>query len=272
MLISEISSDVLLSCPKCGGALLSGEKLAYRRSCEVCREEYPCVHGVSDFSPWQVPPTGLVQRLMLDRRIIRIYESRLWRASRLFQLFTGIGLSDEIALVSQLLAPGAEDTLLDISCGTGIYTRSFARGAPGTRVIGLDLSWPMLEYAVEAAQAAGLANITWLRADAHFLPLRDGAINAVNCTGALHLFSDVPRVLAEVARVMPPGGRFSVAVFRRFERGPVSRLQKWFDEKALGVHPFSRAELTALFDAAGFDCAIHHVRGTWMIAVGVRRD
>ncbi len=266
----DISVTDITACPACGGGLQSGasEALFYCSSCGIV---YPENCGVADFAPRTIKPTGLGQRFMEDRRVISIYETRLWRGSLLFRLFTGIWIEDEIALVSRILAAGPEDTVLDISCGTGLFSRAFALGYPGRRVIGLDICSPMLDYAREKAFRQGLDNITFVRGDAHFLPFRDSSMDAVNCAGALHLLGDPAAAMHEAGRVIKQGGRFAVAVFRRSENELQGRFQAAFGEKVLGIHPFSARELTELFDAAGFDAAIHHARGTWLIASGTRR-
>ncbi len=256
------------ACPRCGSSLSRDAK---GFSCPACGMLYPVGGGMTDFSPWAVPPTGLGQRFMEDRRVVSIYETRLWRGSLLFRLFTGIWIEDEIELVCRILAPGPEDRILDISCGTGLYTRALAQGHPERSVIGLDICEPMLDYARAKAGRQGLSNVSFVRGDAHFLPFPDASLDAVNCGGALHLLSDPVRAIDEAGRVTKPGGRYSVAVFRRSERAGLGRLQSSFNQTALGIHPFSQGELEQVFSSAGFDLEVHHARGTWLIGVGTRR-
>lgn len=263
----DIRATGSFGCPKCGISLDTLGEIFY---CASCGTDYPMTDGMPDFAPWTVQPTGLGQRFMENRHVINIYETRLWRGSLLFRLATGIWIEDEIALVSRILSAGPEDTLLDVSCGTGLYTRAFAAGHPERKVIGLDICPPMLEYASAKAGKLGLANISFVRGDAHFLPFQDASLDAVNCAGALHLLRDPNAAIAEASRVIKPGGRYSVAVFWHSD-SPVGRMQAWFDQKVLGIHSFSASELAQLFDAAGFDTEIHHAKGTWLIAVGRRR-
>jgi SAM-dependent methyltransferase len=91
-----------------------------------------------------------------------------------------------------------------------------------------------------------------------------------NCCGALHLFPDIPRALRQLARVIHPKGRFSMAVSLRGS-GPLGRLRGTVADAVWGLHFFSREELRALLDEAGFEPSIHHAKGVWMIAVGERR-
>jgi len=124
----------------------------------------------------------------------------------------------------------------------------------------------MLAQARRRARREGLANLDLVRGSALALPFRPSSFDAVNCCGALHLFPDVPRALAEIARVLAPGGRFTAAVFRRGESDADERraLRR---ERSLGVHAFSRPELVGLLASAGLGAVrIPHEHGLWMLA------
>ena len=196
--------------------------------------------------------------------IVRVYESRLWRRSLIATLALGISFDREAQLIGRAarLSPG--DTLLDLACGPGIYTRPFARQiAPGLAV-GLDLSPAMLRHARSRSRAAGFPNLALVRGDALRLPFTDGQFDAVNCCGALHLFPDANVALREVHRVLKPGGRFTVAAFRRGSgrwAGVRSALRR-----QIGIASFTPAELEARLGTAGLgDVACHHARGQWLI-------
>ena len=136
-------------------------------------------------------------------------------------------------------------------------------------MIGLDLSWPMLRYAAAKSRELGVANLTLLHGDAHALPFADASLDAANCCGALHLFPDWRQVLAELGRVIRPKGRFAAAVFLE-DPGEPGRLRRRYDA-AMGVHRFRPEELAAELDTAGFEPAVHHAKGVWMVAGGLRR-
>jgi len=109
------------------------------------------------------------------------------------------------------LPPGS--TVLDLACGTGDLCRELA--ANGLAPIGADLSFGML--------AAARTDAPLVHADALRLPLPDGVVDGVTCGFALRNFVDLPAFLAEVARVLRPGGR--IAFLEVAE--PPNRLLRW---------------------------------------------
>jgi ubiquinone/menaquinone biosynthesis C-methylase UbiE len=111
--------------------------------------------------------------------------------------------------------------VLDLGAGTGDQTLLAAqRVGPGGTVLATDISASMLELAREAARAAGFDNVQMRVMDAQHLELESGSFDAVIARFSLQFIPDVQRALAEVRRVLKPGGRFSAAVFSAAERNP----------------------------------------------------
>jgi SAM-dependent methyltransferase len=111
--------------------------------------------------------------------------------------------------------------LLDVGCGTGRFA-VLASERLGARVWGVDASEEMLG---EARRRPGAERVGWRRADAARLPFKAGWFDAVHSHLVLHLVDDRPAVVAEVARVLAPGGRLVVGTFapehfRRFFLNP----------------------------------------------------
>lgn len=90
--------------------------------------------------------------------------------------------------------------VVDLACGTGDLCRELARA--GYVTVGADLSFGML--------AAARTDAPLLHADALRLPLPDAAVDGVTCGFALRNFVDLESFLAEVARVVRPGGRIAL--------------------------------------------------------------
>lgn len=75
----------------------------------------------------------------------------------------------------------------------------------------MDLTEAMVEKARGNARALGVANVEFKQSDAERLPLGDAAVDVAITNGVLNLCPDKPRVLAEVFRVLRPGGRLLMA-------------------------------------------------------------
>ncbi|SHI57904.1 Ubiquinone/menaquinone biosynthesis C-methylase UbiE [Hymenobacter daecheongensis DSM 21074] len=101
------------------------------------------------------------------------------------------------------------DEVLDVATGTGFTALAFAPYVQS--VVGLDVSEGMLAQARRKQAELGLANVRWQEGAAEALPFPDGAFSLVTCRIAPHHFDSVPRFLAEVARVLRPGGRLLLA-------------------------------------------------------------
>lgn len=127
--------------------------------------------------------------------------------------------------VVALAEPRPGERVLDVACGTGVVARLASQrvGRIG-KVVGLDLNPGML--AVAAASAAGqssaAAPITWQEASAIKMPLPDAAFDIVYCQLGLQFFPDRPAALREMYRVLVPGGRLGLMVWRGIEHSPGS--------------------------------------------------
>lgn len=103
----------------------------------------------------------------------------------------------------------AGGTALDVGTGTGDLAIQLARCAPGAHVVGLDYTGPMLSLAPAKAHGAQVGGqLSWVRGDGQRLPFLSGTFNAVTSAFVLRNFGDLDRALAEMARVLAPGGRF----------------------------------------------------------------
>ncbi|HVA93462.1 MAG TPA: class I SAM-dependent methyltransferase [Candidatus Dormibacteraeota bacterium] len=123
-------------------------------------------------------------------RVMRVEE-----AERLAERATA-GLSN----VKQLLA-------IDLACGPGTFTRPLARRA--RHAIGADLTPAMVEKARAEAVRDGITNIEFVCADIYALPFADSSAGIVTCGYAFHHMTEPARALAEMARVLQPGGRMA---------------------------------------------------------------
>jgi SAM-dependent methyltransferase len=104
------------------------------------------------------------------------------------------------------------ETVLDLGSGAGADVLISARrvGATG-KAIGLDMTDEMLELARANAAEAGVENVEFIKGYIEDIPLPEGSVDVVVSNCVLNLSGDKPKVLAEAARVLKPGGRFAVS-------------------------------------------------------------
>jgi demethylmenaquinone methyltransferase/2-methoxy-6-polyprenyl-1,4-benzoquinol methylase len=121
------------------------------------------------------------------------------------------------------------DSALDVCCGTGDLALELAgRVGPEGRVIGCDFSEPMLDLAREKAAGAEGLRFEW--ADALSLPYDDGRFDAVTVGFGVRNLSDIDAGLAEMSRVLRPGGRLAILEITQPTRPPLSTFYRfWFD-------------------------------------------
>jgi len=120
--------------------------------------------------------------------------------------FAGVGYHLDLAA----LRPG--DEVLDLGSGSGTDVFSAARlvGKSG-RVVGVDITDAQIEKAASLRDRAGFGNVELAQAHIEELPFEDESFDAVISNGVINLSPRKPRVFAEAARVLRPGGRFAVA-------------------------------------------------------------
>ncbi|MEJ2539086.1 MAG: methyltransferase domain-containing protein [Gemmatimonadota bacterium] len=107
------------------------------------------------------------------------------------------------------LAPG--EHAVDLGSGAGMDALIAGKMVgPGGRVIGVDMTPAMLERARAAREEAGLTQVEFREGLAEDLPLPDGWADVILSNGVFNLFPDKPRALAEMRRVLAPGGRIQI--------------------------------------------------------------
>lgn len=97
--------------------------------------------------------------------------------------------------------------VLDIGCGTGDATRAAARQARAGRVLGVDLSAPMLERARELTAAAGIGNVEYALGDVQVRPFEPASFDVALSHFGTMFFGDPAAAFANVRRALASGGR-----------------------------------------------------------------
>jgi ubiquinone/menaquinone biosynthesis C-methylase UbiE len=215
--------------------------------------------------PTRNHPKNPAQALMETERMAHLYESFFWRRNPLLILLLGTTFNQEYKIVSRALHLTGSETILDLACGPGIYSRRFAGEARQGLVVGMDLSWPMLKQGKQLAHSRGFHNIAWAQGNALALPFASDQFDVVNCAAALHLFDDMAGTFEEVERILKPGGQFTFSTFR-FPKNPLIRLVLHLRYNEVGIRSFRQEDIEKELRRAGFDDIRYlHVRGIWVV-------
>ncbi|MFC1895794.1 class I SAM-dependent methyltransferase [Thermodesulfobacteriota bacterium] len=166
----------------------------------------------------------------------------------------------ESEIVIDLLQPGRGETILDAGCGTAIFTVDIL--ATGARVVGLDISYPMLR---QTESKVGCYPFDPIQGDILSLPFSDGTFDRTVSVTALEFIANARRAVDELFRVTRPGGIVVVATLNSKSSWATERKQEAQENR---VSLFSRAifrspaELAALGHAPAYvTTAIHFHRG-----------
>ena len=190
----------------------------------------------------ELPPAPTVSaRTMRTGFYPVLYERFRPFALRIATGFAEPGRDGDRAQAVTRLGLGTGSVVLDVACGPGNFTGHFGSVVgPTGLAVGLDASDTMLQKAVETNSAPSVA---YVRGDAEKLPFADATFDAVSCFAALYLIADPFATLAEIARVLRPGGR--VAILTSFAgHTPVMKAVTRLTHVTSGVRPFGEDEIT----------------------------
>jgi len=134
--------------------------------------------------------------------------------------------------------------VLDVACGTGVAARAAADQVGGSgAVVGVDLNPAMLEVAQRVRP-----DIEWRHGDVSELPFPGESFDAVLCQSALFFFPDLERALAEMARVVRPGG---VVVLQTYAALTDQVAYQKFDAIVRRIAPGEALDLLDTYWSAG---------------------
>ncbi|MDQ4102895.1 MAG: class I SAM-dependent methyltransferase [Actinomycetota bacterium] len=163
---------------------------------------------------------------------------------------------------------GPGDRVLDVATGPGTVARPAAsRAGSAGEVVACDISPAMLDVAARKPVQEGAAPISWVESPAAplagSLAAADGTFDVVTCQQGLQFFPDRPAALAEMRRMLRPGGRLGVAVWGHQSDSPGFAALGAALREVLGDEVADRFEggpwgwpettaLAALLESAGF--------------------
>ena len=123
-------------------------------------------------------------------------------------MLASLGCGNPVAVAD--LHPG--ETVLDLGSGGGVdVLLSARRVGPSGFAYGLDMTDEMLELARANAAKSGATNVEFVKGEIEHIPLPDGAVDVIISNCVINLSTDKPAVLAEMFRVLRPGGRIGIS-------------------------------------------------------------
>ncbi len=173
-------------------------------------------------------------------RILPLIYERMWRPV-IARLFFGGELkeAEERQIVLEMLGISPGDSVLDAGCGTGNYARHLTAAAGDGLVVGVDASETMIAMAVKRGDGTNLA---YVRGDVCSLPFSDEKFDAVCSIGVIHMIREPMKAVAEMVRVLAPGGR--LAIFASCEEDAIPFMKGQ-------MTTFGRDELTGALRGEG---------------------
>ncbi|MBW1941306.1 MAG: methyltransferase domain-containing protein [Deltaproteobacteria bacterium] len=165
----------------------------------------------------------------------------------------------ETELVMAMLRPAPGERILDAGCGTGIFTQDIF--VPGTRVVGLELSFPMLQGAVGRFQGRPFQGI---QGDINRLPFSNNAFDRTVSVTALEFIEDAEGAVRELFRVTHPGGSVVMATLNSLS--PWAARRKTAGKKG---HPLFKQ---AIFRSPREIRALTPVKGTLKTAIFFKKE
>lgn len=127
------------------------------------------------------------------------------------------------------LAAVKPKSVLDIATGTGDVAFEVKKRLNPTTLVGLDLSEGMLSFAREKAKKRGLENsIQFVKGDSENLQFADNSFEGVTVSFGVRNFENLEKGLAEIYRVLTPGGKLVVLEFSKPKKFPIKQLYNFY--------------------------------------------
>jgi len=194
------------------------------------------------------------------------------------------GVDKEFEMVNEYFYPvwssSSPQTIVDMSCATGLFTRRFASSGLYSRVLGCDYSPSMLQEARRRIQSdpklqsilrdsSSQTKLELVRLDVAAIPMQSNSIDCLHAGAAMHCWPDVSQGLSEIYRVLRPGGRFFATTFlsgyfgmlqnaEGGETGPSKQAFQYFE---------SKEKIEDLLLQAGFEKASVEILGAACVVI-----
>ncbi|XP_044432425.1 uncharacterized methyltransferase At2g41040, chloroplastic [Triticum aestivum] len=224
--LNDASKTEVFACPVCYEPLIRkgppGMNLPaiYRSGfkCSKCNKSFTSkdvfldltvTSGMKEYSELKPARTELFRSPLVSF----LYE-RGWRQN--FNRSGFPGRDEEFQMAQDYFQSVAGGILIDVSCGSGLFSRKFASSGAYSSVIALDFSENMLRQCydyIKQEETPMNTNLALVRADISRLPFPSSSIDAIHAGAAIHCWPSPSNAIAEISRVLKPGGVFVATTF-----------------------------------------------------------
>ncbi|XP_073132343.1 uncharacterized methyltransferase At2g41040, chloroplastic [Henckelia pumila] len=274
----DSSSFDLFACPICYEPLIrkgpSGFNLPaiYRSGfkCKTCNKSYSSksiyldltvTAGTKEYT--ESKPAGT--ELFRSPFVSFVYE-RGWRQN--FNTSGFPGPEEEFKMAQAYFKPAEGGILVDVSCGSGLFSRKFAKSGAYSKVIALDFSENMLRQCYDFIKEDNSilnSNLALVRADISRLPFPSGSIDAVHAGAALHCWPSPSNAVAEINRVLRSGGAFVGSTFLRFSSSTPPFLRPFRQTALRNYNYLTEEEIEDLCTSCGLTNYTKEVRQSFIM-------
>ncbi len=178
--------------------------------CLGCSSRYPVNEGLIDFGVDKTKPSPLQQALEMPW-VARSWERYVRPALDTLLSRSFLDRESEYQATRTMLGR-MSGTLVDLGCGSGAFLQRLGRDFPNAKLVGADMSRPMLEEAMALARENGIG-ADFVRAQVPPLPFLDHSLSGIVATGVVHYLEEIDTLFSEVARTLKPQGRLIASTF-----------------------------------------------------------
>ncbi|XVF39504.1 hypothetical protein PTKIN_Ptkin01aG0039900 [Pterospermum kingtungense] len=216
----------LLACPICydplistsGSRLYVGSTAGSNLQCNTCKKTYfgnnTHLDLVASSGSKQFDESMPLATELFRTPVVSFLYERGWRQNFIFGGFPG--LEKEFDMAKHYLKPVLGGNIVDASCGSGLFSRLFAKSGLFSQVVALDYSENMLRQCyefIEKEENFPKEKVNLVRADISRLPFKSSSVDAVHAGAALHCWPSPSTAVAEISRVLRPGGVFVATTY-----------------------------------------------------------
>ncbi|KEH37883.1 putative demethylmenaquinone methyltransferase transcription factor C2H2 family [Medicago truncatula] len=262
----------LFACPICYEPLIRKGPIGlnlpaiYRSGfkCKRCQKSYTSKDGYLDLTV----TSGLRDYVEVQPNRTELFRSPLvsflyergWRQN--FRQSGFPGPDEEFRMAQEYFEPAKGGRIVDVSCGSGLFSRKFAKSGTYSGVIALDFSENMLRQCydfIKKDDTLSTTNLALVRADVSRLPFESGSVDAVHAGAALHCWPSPSNAVAEITRVLRSGGVFVGTTFLRYTSSTSWVARLFRERSSLGYGYLTEEEIKDLCTSCGltnYSCKI----------------